>query len=151
MVMGMCNPAERSEHGLDAYDTLLRGIAVAGEVTASEVTQAQHKEALRLFYRAIELDPSYATAFAWAGSRPTCFTSTARPLYVNDELRAITNSHLNLERAVMMSSTIPSAKYSCSGSPLMFVNGNTAMDGLSGSGRGFGTLAVLAGSATATA
>src|SRR5258708_11743763 len=34
----------------------------------------------------------------------------------------------------MMSSTIPSAKYSCSGSPLMLVNGRTAMEGLSGSG-----------------
>ena len=33
----------------------------------------------------------------------------------------------------MMSSTMPSAKYSCSGSPLMFWNGNTAMEGLSGS------------------
>jgi hypothetical protein len=29
----------------------------------------------------------------------------------------------------MISSTIPSAKYSCSGSPLMFWNGSTAMDG----------------------
>ena len=35
----------------------------------------------------------------------------------------------------MMSSTMPSAKYSCSGSPLMFWNGSTAIDGLSGSGR----------------
>ena len=34
----------------------------------------------------------------------------------------------------MISSTIPSAKYSCSGSPLMFWNGSTAIDGLSGSG-----------------
>ena len=34
-----------------------------------------------------------------------------------------------------MSSTMPSAKYSCSGSPLMFWNGSTAIDGLSGSGR----------------
>ena len=31
----------------------------------------------------------------------------------------------------MMSSTTPSAKYSCSGSPLMFVNGSTAIEGLS--------------------
>ena len=39
----------------------------------------------------------------------------------------------------MMSSTMPSAKYSCSGSPLMFWNGSTAIDGLSGSGeRGLG-------------
>jgi len=34
-----------------------------------------------------------------------------------------------------MSSTMPSAKYSCSGSPLRLVNGSTAIDGLSGSGR----------------
>src|SRR6516225_3002994 len=32
----------------------------------------------------------------------------------------------------MMSSAMPSAKYSCSGSPLMFWNGSTAIDGLSG-------------------
>ena len=28
----------------------------------------------------------------------------------------------------MMSSTMPSANYSCSGSPLIFSNGNTAID-----------------------
>ena len=49
-------------------------------------------------------------------------------------LRAMTNNPPTRERAVMISSTIPSAKYSCSGSPLMFVNGRTATDGLSGSG-----------------
>src|SRR6266566_2861072 len=36
----------------------------------------------------------------------------------------------------MISSAIPSAKYSCSGSPLMFWNGSTAMEGLSGNGGG---------------
>src|ERR1700722_18988754 len=51
------------------------------------------------------------------------------------ELRAMTKSHLIRERPVMMSSTIPSAKYSCSGSPLIFVNGITANDGLSGGAR----------------
>ena len=39
------------------------------------------------------------------------------------ELRAITNSHLIRDKPVMISSTTPSAKYSCSGSPLMFWNG----------------------------
>jgi len=34
------------------------------------------------------------------------------------------------ERLVMMSSVIPSAKYSCSGSPLIFEKGNTAIDGI---------------------
>ena len=39
----------------------------------------------------------------------------------------------------MISSTMPSAKYSCSGSPLMFWNGKTAIDGLSGSGKAAGS------------
>jgi len=37
------------------------------------------------------------------------------------------------ERAVMISSTMPSTKYSCSGSPLRLTNGSTAINGLSGS------------------
>src|SRR6266567_3323017 len=36
------------------------------------------------------------------------------------------------DSAVIISSTIPSVKYSCSESPLMFWNGRTATDGLSG-------------------
>jgi hypothetical protein len=40
------------------------------------------------------------------------------------------------DNAVMISSTMPSVKYSCSGSPLMFWNGNTAIEGLSGNGSG---------------
>ncbi len=35
----------------------------------------------------------------------------------------MTNSQRMRDSAVMMSSTMPSAKYSCSGSPLMFWNG----------------------------
>ena len=40
--------------------------------------------------------------------------SIAWPLYVKLELRASTNSQRMRERAVMISSTMPSAKYSCS-------------------------------------
>ena len=58
----------------------------------------------------------------------------ARPLYVKLELRAITNSQRMRDSAVMISSTMPSAKYSCSGSLLILAKGNTAIDGLSGSG-----------------
>jgi hypothetical protein len=54
-------------------------------------------------------------------------------LYVKLELRAITNSHLIRDSPVMISSTIPSAKYSCAESSLMFWNGSTAIEGLSGS------------------
>src|ERR1700730_15999299 len=46
----------------------------------------------------------------------------------------MTKSQRMRESAVMISSTMPSAKYSCSGSPLMLANGNTAIDGLSGRG-----------------
>src|SRR5215469_2670601 len=46
----------------------------------------------------------------------------------------MTKSQRMRESAVMISSTIPSAKYSCSGSPLILANGKTAIDGLSGSG-----------------
>jgi hypothetical protein len=49
--------------------------------------------------------------------------------------RLLPEPALNRESAVMISSTIPSAKYSCSGSPDMFSNGSTAIDGLSGSAR----------------
>ena len=48
------------------------------------------------------------------------------------ELRAMTKSQRMRESAVMISSTMPSAKYSCSGSPLILANGSTAIDGLSG-------------------
>ena len=51
------------------------------------------------------------------------------------EFRAMMKSQRIRVSAVMMSSTIPSAKYSCSGSPLMFWSGRTAIDGLSGSGK----------------
>ena len=48
------------------------------------------------------------------------------------ELRAITNSQRMRDRAVMISSTMPSAKYSCSGSPLMLSKGRTAIEGFVG-------------------
>jgi hypothetical protein len=58
------------------------------------------------------------------------------PLKAKLELRAMTNSHLMRDRPVMMSSTIPSTKYSCSASPLILANGNTAIDGRSGNASG---------------
>jgi hypothetical protein len=50
------------------------------------------------------------------------------PLNVNDDVRDTTRSAFTFERAVIISSAIPSAKKSPSGSALMFVNGNTAID-----------------------
>src|SRR3990170_8652361 len=67
------------------------------------------------------------------------------PRYVNAVLRAITCRPEILERSVMMSSVMPSEKYSCSGSPLMLLKGNTAIDGRSGAAdAGGGTVGVTA-------
>ena len=57
-------------------------------------------------------------------------------LVLKAELRAMTNSSENRDSSVMMSSVMPSLKYSCSGSPLRFVKGSTAIEGLSGSDSG---------------
>src|SRR5437899_6218476 len=53
----------------------------------------------------------------------------------------MTKSQRMRDSAVMISSTMPSAKYSCSGSPLILANGSTAIDGLSGSARAGGSAA----------
>ena len=89
--------SRKPTESLDAYDTLLRGIAVAGEVTASEVTQAQYEEALRLFHRAIELDPSYATAFAWAAQ---CYAVRKGNGWMADPEREIAEAHRLARRAI---------------------------------------------------
>src|SRR5467141_3611191 len=54
---------------------------------------------------------------------------------MNEEFRAITKNQRSLDSAVMMSSLMPSEKYSCSASPLMLTNGSTATAGRSGNGK----------------
>src|SRR6516162_1126686 len=54
---------------------------------------------------------------------------------MNEELRAITKNQRSLDSAVVMSSLMPSEKYSCSGSPLILTKGSTAIAGRSGSGK----------------
>jgi len=64
------------------------------------------------------------------------------------EFRSVVDENQrNFESAVMMSSAMPSAKYSCAGSSLMFWNGNTAIEGLSGSASRNDGFSGLAGSA----
>src|SRR5271168_4413472 len=53
---------------------------------------------------------------------------------VKAELREMTNIDRKRDKAVVISSTMPSEKYSCSGSALRFWNGSTTIDGLSGTG-----------------
>jgi TolB-like protein len=78
-VMGAISPklqqaeierAKRKPTGsLDAYDYYLRGIATIEEPGREESREA-NDEALRLFHKAIELDPYFASAY---GRAATCF------------------------------------------------------------------------------
>src|SRR5580658_2299765 len=64
--------------------------------------------------------------------RATSLTFGDLPLKPKAVLRATTDKAETLERSVMMSSLIPSLKYSCSGSPHMLAKGRTQMEGLLG-------------------
>ena len=55
----------KSTENLDAYDYYLRGMA-AFDVSGSWENRDANDEALRLFYKAIELDPDFAGAYAMA-------------------------------------------------------------------------------------
>ena len=48
---------------------------------------------------------------------------------VKHEFLDITGNVFQEDKLVIMSSVMPSAKYSCSSSPLIFVNGKTAIEG----------------------
>src|SRR5262249_284647 len=60
------------------------------------------------------------------------------------ELRAITVRPAIFDRSVIMSSLMPSEKYSCSGSPDMLVNGKTAIDAVATLGKGLSILDLVA-------
>lgn len=72
-----------------------------------------------------------STTWRTPSSSPILSGLTVTPLYENDELRAGTNRPEIFDRSVMMSSVMPSLKYSCSASPLMLTNGKTTTDGVS--------------------
>src|SRR3982750_2898388 len=55
--------------------------------------------------------------------------STDCPLNWNAVFRAVTESAETFDISVVMSSLMPSLKYSCSASPLMLTNGSTQTDG----------------------
>src|SRR2546428_9135469 len=59
---------------------------------------------------------------------PTSPRSSFFPLRANETVLDATCNDWIFDNALMISSAIPSAKYSLSGSLLMFANGNTATD-----------------------
>ena len=79
---------------LDAYDHYMRGLASQYQWT-SEATN----EALRHFYKAIELDPKFALAYALATS---CYSWRKMNGWVTDPAREITETKRLAERATQL-------------------------------------------------
>ena len=77
---------------LDAYDHYLRGVA-----SAIPYTREGDNEALRLFYRAIELDPDFAVAYGWAA---WIFVSRKSNGWMTDRVREIAEGARLGRRAV---------------------------------------------------
>ena len=69
-----------------------------------------------------------SSTFATLSLRAISAMSTSLPLNENDEVRAMTRSSGTCARRLSSSSEMPSAKYSCSLSALMFTKGSTAIE-----------------------
>ena len=69
-----------------------------------------------------------SSTFATLSLRAISAMSTSLPLNENEEVRAMTRSSGTCARRLSSSSEMPSAKYSCSLSALMFTKGSTAID-----------------------
>ncbi|HEV2546810.1 MAG TPA: adenylate/guanylate cyclase domain-containing protein [Stellaceae bacterium] len=80
-------PTER----LDAYDYYLRGIA-----SYHQFTKESHEEALRLFYRAIELDPDFASAY---GMAVRCYIWRKANKWISDRVKEIAETARLARRA----------------------------------------------------
>jgi TolB-like protein/Tfp pilus assembly protein PilF len=77
---------------LDAYDLYLRGMA-----NAYRWTRDAHGEALRLFYKAIELDPDFASAYGMAAR---AYAWRATNGWVTDPAREVAEAARLSQRAV---------------------------------------------------
>jgi TolB-like protein/tetratricopeptide (TPR) repeat protein len=83
-------PTER----LDAYDYFLRGMA-----SLYQGTRDSNSEALRLYYRAIELDPDFALAHGWAA---ICYTQRKGNGWTTDRAHEIAETTRLVHRAVAL-------------------------------------------------
>jgi adenylate cyclase len=79
---------------LDAYDYYLRGMA-----GLHLWTKEGNKDALSHFYRAIELDPSFASAYAWAAR---CYAQRKAYGWVADRMQEATEAERLARRAVQL-------------------------------------------------
>lgn len=82
----------KQTENLDAYDYYLRALA-----SLHEWTRESHDEALRLFYRAIELDPGFASAYGLAAM---CFLWRKVNGWIVDPAREVAEAERLGRRAV---------------------------------------------------
>jgi tetratricopeptide (TPR) repeat protein len=79
---------------LDAYDHYLRGVA-----SFNQWTREANAEALSSFSKAIELDPSFASAYAWAAR---CYAQRKTYGWVTDRMQEVTEAERLARRAVQL-------------------------------------------------
>jgi TolB-like protein/DNA-binding SARP family transcriptional activator len=121
-VVGAISPAlEQAEiervkrkptENLSAYDYFLRGRAALHEGTAQG-----HREALQLFYTAIELDPEYAAAYGMAAY---CYCHRKTNGWMTDREREVAEAARLARRAVELD-TDDAVALSCGGFSLAYV------------------------------
>jgi tetratricopeptide (TPR) repeat protein len=99
---------------LDAYDCFLRGLALVN-LDSREASD----EGLRLFYRAMELDPDFASAY---GKAAWCYARRKANGWVRDREQEIAESVQLARRAVRLGKDDAVALY-CAGFALAYVAG----------------------------
>jgi tetratricopeptide (TPR) repeat protein len=94
---------ERTKHKpterLDAYDYFLRGMANLYMANLYQATRDSNSEALRLYHKAIELDPDFALAHGWAA---ICYTQRKSNGWPTDRAHEIAETARLVRRAVAL-------------------------------------------------
>jgi tetratricopeptide (TPR) repeat protein len=91
---------------LDAYEYCLRGI---GSFFQQVGTRENTKEALRAFYKAIELDPHYAAAYGWAA---WCYVRRHANGWMDDRVAEVAETEKLSHKAVELGKDDAVALYS---------------------------------------
>ena len=79
---------------LDAYDYYLRALAIV-----NQQSREANDEALRLFYKAMAIDPNFALAYSWAGR---CFVFRRMNGWMTDRASEVTEANRLARRAVAL-------------------------------------------------
>jgi TolB-like protein/DNA-binding response OmpR family regulator len=90
----MARAAQKPTENLNSYDYFLRGMACLHQWKKEDV-----QEALQLFYRAIELDPKFASAY---GAAAQCYANRKAHRWMTDRAQEIAETERLATRAVAL-------------------------------------------------